>query len=324
MRQFRNIGVSFLFLLVAGLARTAQAAEVLVRNASELREALISAQENGESDVIILAAGNYYFEAAIGGESQRWAAFAHGSTDSLTIMGEPGTTARDVVLDGGHRSFVLDIHGTGYWTGEATAEINIIGLTLQNGYGPYQAGGLSIETSDHDVTIRDCIIRDNFSEAGNGGGVYVRTMNNLVFENNIVINNQLTERMVRNSADGPLHPVCLGAGAYLQASGPSKILRNNTFASNSAVEHTSCSGGGFWLEGGCFHTIDIINNTIYANRAAGATGGMFADAVFGTVNLYNNIIYGNTSGGIARDLVIRRSPGSTVRAYNNDFASRLA
>lgn len=323
MKTSSALSSQVVLALLLSFVSAVEAAEFSVRNGAELQAALLVSMDNAEPDVIVLSAGRYFIEATPGGEWPRRAQFTYVSSESLTIMGAPGTSARDVILDGFNYGHVLEIYGRDMWTGSAMGELNIIGITAQNGHGTYEAGGISIETGVHDVTIRDCIIRNNFSSAGFGGGVFVRTMNSLVFENNIVTNNRLTERMLTHSLDEPLHPECFGAGAYLHALRPAVIIRNNTIADNSALEHESCTGGGLWIDAGCHTSIDIINNTIYRNQVAGATGGMFVSVVFSTMNFYNNLIYGNSGSGITHDLALLRTDDSIARAYNNNFSTRI-
>ena len=73
------------------LVEYANAAEFHVTTALELETALETARDNGVDDAIYLAAGtyvdNFYFSPLDG--------------KSLLLQGELGTTAQDVILDGG-------------------------------------------------------------------------------------------------------------------------------------------------------------------------------------------------------------------------------
>lgn len=323
-----NILAKLLFHLAAFLlfCSFSVAEDFYVSNGRELRDALLGTQLNAEDDTIILAPGHYYHQGILRGRIYRYAFFSHGSNDSLTIMGAPGTKPQDVVLDAFEAGYVLSISDTGATARDPSKEINIIGLTLQNGRGEFEGGGLSIQSNLHNVSIRNCIIRNNRSVSGEGGGVRVRIMGDLVFEDNIIIDNQVSERMVRDRPDGELFARCVGGGAYLHAAGESKIIRNNLIARNRAAGHSECQGGGIWIEGGCYHTTDIINNTVYGNRASSYVGGLYVHTAFGTVNIYNNILYSNRYFGQHLHDLCPENWYSTdgVRVFNNNYASACA
>ena len=117
-------------LLVSGIFTSqAMAAVFHVTNATEFQAALNAAASNGEDDIIYLAAGTYAGN------------FTYHPPDTehraLTIQGEPGTSAEDVILDGQNSGTVLNVHDTSQGP---IAELGMTGITVQNGNALYRGG----------------------------------------------------------------------------------------------------------------------------------------------------------------------------------------
>ncbi len=282
------------------LPQPASAAEFHVTTAAEFQVALDAAENNGEDDVIYLAAGTYKGHFAY-----------HSPTEhkSLTVRGEPGTSAEDVILDGQNSGGVLTFyHDDPSYTGP-TADVWVNGLTIQNGLSSSSTGGIRARLwGEYNILITNCIIRNN-SHPGHGAGVAVEVYEgsgNISLENNLILDNIATEREDGDSGGGGV--------AILHGSSGQTTIRNNVIANNSASGMTDPQGGGLWIRG----AYNLIGNTVYNNQA-GKGGGVYCWEAT-TANVYNNIIYENsaTEGG---DIYLT---GITNRiGYNNDYSDML-
>ena len=81
---------------------------------------------------------------------------------SLTITGESGTTAEDVILDGQNNGRVLEIYD---FSGASGFEIKVHGITMANGDGTGEGhpegGGIRATVYPGDLYITHCIIKNN-------------------------------------------------------------------------------------------------------------------------------------------------------------------
>ena len=286
----------------------------------------MEAGENADlSNTVYLSAG-YYYQEFPGG--YRCASFSYGTTEpkSLIITTEAGVDPEDVVLDGYENSFVLSIGDLHYDMGtpiEDSPVVIIENLTLQNGDYPYDAAGLEVSAYSHNITVRNCIIRNNSSASGRGGGVSLSTRKRVTFENNRVLDNRLLEREITTSRGPEIH--CFGAG-FRSRNASEIIMRNNVFAGNSALGDFS-KGGGVYLGIGCEGNAHLINNTFYGNTANEGGGLSIPPIVssccstWDTLNLYNNIIRGNSAtSGVAHDIDLSGwVDGDVVAGYNNNY-----
>jgi len=159
----------------------------------ELQNALTTAQNNGQDDIIYLAAGVY--SAVENGKG-----FVYDSTNGdnrkLTICGENGTTAEQVILDGGN-AFAPVLSLVDENENHTNSTFTIQGITIKNGKmqeWDQNGGGLYIDLEFKEeilqcwVTVKDCIIRNNVGDDAGGVAIYtdgcsVRFVNNVVIEN---------------------------------------------------------------------------------------------------------------------------------------------
>jgi len=281
------------------LASQTMAAEFHATNATDFQNALTTAQSNGQDDTIYLAAGTY------GGNFT----YLPPETEhkSLTITGEPGTCAKDIVLDGQNGGTVLRLFD---WDEGDVAEITVEGITVVNGESTSSSGGIHALLASYNITIKDCIIRNN-TGSRNGGGIYMLNQNTppltLTLENNRILNNTIIE-----DESG----VCQGGGVLMGSRKGTYIIRNNIIAKNIAQGTTDPSGGGINAGWHYDDVIHLFGNTIYGNQA-GKGGGIFVQNG-NTANVYNNIVYGNTAseGGDMHLAGVETNNG-----YNNNYSS---
>ena len=284
----KNFIVSLMLvgLLVSAIFTSQSMAAVFhVTNATEFQAALDAAETNGEDDTIYLASGTY-----AGNFSYQPPDTEH---KALTIQGEAGTFAAEVVLDGQNSGRVLFLLDYNIYADGSVPEVRISGMTFQNGNSLWGAG-IGAGLYYYNISITNCVIVNN-TGAGLGGGVYMENHHGgagvLTLDNNLIMWNTLTDDMNHWSK---------GAGAYMSgyATGQSdSVIRNNIIVRNSAQGATDPQGGGLWVANSSNGNINLIENTIYnnqhtnqANKGGGVYFGSGASAY-----VYNNIIYGNTA-----------------------------
>ena len=283
------------FILLMTYSYPGTAAEFHVTIAVEFQDALTAAQSNGEDDTIYLAAGTYY-----GNFNYRPPSSEH---KSLTITGEPWTNTDDIVLDGQGSGTVLFLND-GNEEG-AIAEAVVEGITVVNG-----TRGMDVWLASYDITIRNCRVMNNTGKR-NGGGMYIGNQNppprTLVFENNVIQNNMVSED---NSG------VAQGGGVFLFSHRGNYIVRNNIVTGNTVQGTTDPRGGGICVGVHADDKIYLIGNTVYGNKAGHTGGGIFV--YNGSVDMYNNIVYGNTAP-VGADIVLS-NPGSK-NGFNNNYSN---
>ncbi len=275
-------------LAIALFAPQVMAAEFHVTNATELQNALSVAANNGEDDIIYLAAGTYQ-----GCFSYRPPASEH---MSLIIMGESGTTAQDIITESppGSPGWVWDLYDQ---TSGALAYIILGGITVQNGWG-----GIFASTDKYDVVIFNCIIRNNIGVSW-GGGIFIDMANSFTLQNSLVLDNGVTQSSGYSQ----------GGGVYMRSYFGDCTAINNIIARNKA-EGSNSEGGGFWVS--TYHgDVYLLGNTIYSNQAT--KGGGTCLSLVNIANAYNNIIYGNTATE-GNDIYI--SNVTTSNGYNNNYS----
>jgi serine protease len=280
MARFKVVALIGVFALLIGVVwigpPSTASAQVShhVTNATELHLALDAAESNGEDDIIYLAAGtyegNFIYNPPV--TEQR----------SLTITGESGTSAADIILDGRGSGRTLHLYE---WEAGPVAEVRVNGITVQNGNSTHSGGGIYAALANYDIYITNCIVRNNTAERY-GGGIYMDTSHNLTLENNLILNNTIIE----DDAG-----VSRGGGVAMIAVGHEYTIRNNIIAGNSA-QGTDAQGAGLWVGWTGNDIIHLVGNTIADNQAvAGCFGGGVYFHRGDTANVYNNIIYGNSA-----------------------------
>ncbi|MBI5058123.1 MAG: PKD domain-containing protein [Nitrospirae bacterium] len=261
-----------------------------VSNSAELRDAIDTASVNNMNDVIQLVQGTY---GVSGIESE----FYYGSAESYGLAIKGGYTSgcsnrslnpSNTALDGQNIRGVMDIHN---WTYSPYVKLMVEGVTIQNGQngvGIYlesfegsiilkdnivinnEEGGISVNSSNADVTLTNNVIRSNYSQYYSGISLDC-TSGNIVLTNNIVADN------ITDNEGGGIY-------AFLYESNMDMV--NNTITGNSSTTSGEYAGGIFLQMVGT-PAVNIYNNIIWGNTALYG-GDIDIENVSGTVNAYNN------------------------------------
>lgn len=284
-------------------------------NPCALRTALDIAESNGEDDVIYLERGIYEGNFAYAPEDAK----------SLIIRGEPGTTAEDIVLDGGGTGAVLYLRSSGT-VGSAT----ITGLTIQGG----SWSGLDVycENGNLDMAVDHVVIQNNVTGT-TGGGIEINAGIDATGRGNGVVTMGIWNSIIRyNQAlkrgGGIAAHSCYGNSSINLLIVNSLIYENGANWSGGGIDVSACEVG----DNNVTKAV-VINSTITDNVADAEDGGwekgggirVYAYSGTGAIaslDLYNTIVHGNTlGGGDPQDLHLgEMGPGNaTVNAYYSDI-----
>ena len=118
-------------------------------------------------------------------------------------------------------------------------------------------GGIYI-TECSDCNVTDNVVDENNAYYGKGGGLYISLSPNLLLNNNILQNNGVPEGFE-------------GGGLYL-ANSTNAEIRHNVIKENSLSGVGNCKGGGAFISGSPFSS---INNEISGNSAYSGSGTGF-------------------------------------------------
>jgi hypothetical protein len=275
----------------------AHAHQFCVSTAQELQDALTQASDggmySGEITEVLIAPGTYVTGSATGDQGFHYTSTA--TTGFLSISGGYGACAlstfdpSQTVLDGNQATQVMNLLSQ-------TTEIQVQGLTIQNGQSSSDAGGLQINDEggyNASVLLARCIIRNNASTSF-GGGFYIGADGSgqtLFLRNNLIYGNT-------SATNG-------GAG-YLSSSGANASVVNNTVSQNRSLASGSTGG----IVDAVLGSSSVNNNILWNNSSYGIFFSL-ANASF----YYND--YG-TLGGAAPNM----GPGNV--SVNPQFMNAAA
>ncbi|CAN5392064.1 hypothetical protein BH11PLA2_BH11PLA2_23420 [soil metagenome] len=239
-------------------------------------------------------------------------------SDDVTIA----APAVGVTVSGNNTSRVLNISNV-----FAALTVEIDNMTLMNGKS---TNGGAIILGDETLTLNGCIISNNTSILGGGGGIFVQSSGTLVVDSCTITGNttpdagggigatsSTTVTIFSSAITG--NSAGTNGGGLLTTTGSVVTVRNSTIANNTAT-----TGGGLNLFESA--TNSLGNNTIVNNVATGGQGGgIFAGT--GTLNVESSIVSGNT-GASGPDIfhtgtsnvnasAIGSATGFTVTGANN-------
>lgn len=284
-----------------------------VSTASELHNALTTAANNGQDDIIRLVQGTYNGN------------FIYTSTESYGLTIEGGYTANCASKVINPENTVLDAGGSGpvlvLSSPDVKADFVVGGVTLQNGNViGNNSGGLFIKTNAGNVTLTGNRFYNN-SSSDKGGGIFIDHPQNVTLDNNFLNGNNsggrsgaiwinipssaiLTNNTIINAQKGSGVTIWQGRTVSLENNIMSNnigngleiydcatiTLDNNTFDNNDVTSYGS-DGGGIYIRGADLAT--LTNNTISNNKGQDGGGAKFDWP--NVLNLTNNIIANNSS-----------------------------
>ncbi len=185
-------------------------------------------------------------------------------------------------------------------------------LTVSNG----QTGGFGagIEANSANLTLNDCVVRDNRAVlgGGQGGGVSLGfgtlTMNRTLVENNAAVFSPgvyvfggfatITDSTIRNNSG-----TVSGGGLRMVQGGGTLRIVNSTIANNTGS--TALGETAIGLVNATV-TATVINSTIVNNSNSAAGSAAIFDFGAGTnsVTLINTIVSGNLAAGVPADSLV--------------------
>jgi hypothetical protein len=298
-------------------------------------------------DTIIVPAGTY----TIFGDQDETDTDAFGDldiTDSVTVSGAGAETtiieqqcAELAPINPCDR--VFEIVGD-----RTTKKVEIAGVTIQKGLvnpvnrstscpGPFGAGVCSINA---DLTLRDCIIRDNFiiAQGRSGGGMGVFSSGQLTVINCTITHNHGDTYAFSNLDGGGIYHVggdltvlngiisdnvAIRGGGIVAGSGSlydKTTITNSTITNNSlyfpmVVPVDALFGGGLAVFGS---RLILTNSTVSGNSAAGyAGGGIFLASGFPAY--LNNVTITNNTAGLGGGAFVYPNTGQ-VNVHNSILA----
>jgi hypothetical protein len=281
-----------------------------------LQNDLNTAASNSEDDTIQIVQGTYYGNFSYVSSKHKSITIKGGylKVGSFCMPPPFPPSATKTILDGGGNELVLDV------TNNSGGGVAVTRLTIRNGKGlTAKGGGVYAYSQAFDqpgiVEIANSIIEDN-----QGKGAVVKNhstsgnSNVIFFTGNIVRNNTSTNA---------------GGGAYVASSansGKSGIIGviGNTITNNEA----SRGGGIEVFSDGPTGTAQIFvdDNTILGNMAVTSGGGGIhiisetASSDFGTIDITNNIIAENSAagpgGGVLTDFTSTSGTGNITVTHN--------
>ena len=276
IRVTRSCCFTALTLLALTAVPAAQAAVLTVTKTADtldgacnpdcsLREAVVAANANPGTDVIILPSGTYLLTRF--GEGEDLAATGDlDITDDLVILGAGVPTT---VIDAVELDRILHVHNT---------SLTLSGVLFQRGTVAGNGGALLNENGDVELT-RVQFISNHTTGDTFGGAIFTdgTTGSLTVIESTFNLN------------------LAGASGGAIAARGTELTLRNATFVVNRA---NTGFGGALYLYRDLPATIN--NVTIVSNTAAQAGGGVYSEnsAFIGSnaPTFSNTIIAGNTGG----------------------------
>lgn len=286
MEGYRNkiirflLGLFLVSFVLYGLTTDSLAATFNVSTASQLRNALQTAQSNLQADTINIAAGTY----STGGTPFGYSA---ASTENFTITivgGGPTVT----ILNGGQNDRVLSVSTSSVSSGGPKAHIVIRNLTIRDGRTGITGVGLTAHTINANITVSNCQFRNNHTVPPSGdalgGGAFLQTFSGTI---------TLSKSTFDNNSAATTSPRALGGGAFVQVlTSGSATLTLNTFTNNSA-DSLEASGGGAFVDA-IQGTITLNNNTFTDNFAESKGGGVLVSTSSGNITLTGNIYTNNS------------------------------
>ncbi len=182
-----------------------------------------------------------------------------------------------------------------YCGGAATLTNNVVTGNRQTGTSSSHGGGGICCVST--ATLTGNTLTDNTAAGGYGGGGICCRSTAYLNRNTILRNRALQ-------------------GGGVSATGATLKFLGNVIAKNTQTT-AGYSGGGIWVN--AMTLLDMVNNTVTENAAAGNGGGAAfqVNGVTEVLHVYNNILWGNTATGNGDDVHVSGSGSRKEFLYND-------
>jgi len=262
----------FILIIVSTIlcfTQTISAKTFHVADGRELFLAFSEASNNGEDDIIYLAAGVYKGEFI----------FETSEANSLTLTSEPGLKAEQVVFDG--EEMVRPLY---FFSGVET-DFEVGNISIRNGKIDGEGGGIHINTYAN-INFYTNIIANNSGHSG--GGAYIKSNGNGKLS---ITKNKITD----NSS------ISSGGGIFAYSKGYISFVKNTVTNNKILSKSSSSSGGGIYSR----VTIDDIlftNNNVSENTSSSygySYGGGISAYASGKITLEKNNVTKNTSSAVS-------------------------
>lgn len=306
---------------------------------TELSDALTAASGMAGSRIIRVAKGTYQPDTTGLGDP-RTATFAM-QADLEILGGYPGHSAADpdlrnaianATILSGDIGVAMDNTDNCYHvvTASGVPETGVLdGFRIRDGYAdgtvfPHAGGGDILVDSFSLAVIRNCVVRDGYSDGG-GSGIHI-TSSSPTFENVVVYNNQAnngggvwatgggTPRFERCRFDSNVAMTANGAAVYCNGA-VSAVFVGCTFVDNTAHQR----GGAFY----CLSSEGYFVNCLFLNNEATTIGGGGIWSTGSEITVVNSVFSGNfadAGGAIATEASTVPATQTTLTVVNCTIA----
>jgi hypothetical protein len=286
-------------------------AEWHVANEYELGVALTAAANNGQDDIIWLAARTYAGSFDYHPQDGR----------ALTLQGESGTVPEAVILDGRGEQEVLYAQATAGGAG-----LTLQGLTIQ--HGAFSGLRVYFGGGTYRVVLRRVIVQDNTGPFM-GGGIELECGSNATLQAELF---ECTLRRNQAGQRGGAMQAQASYGAALELTMVNCLLYDNQANwTGGALALNASENGSNTLNAKLIHTTISGNTSDMHGDQSGPGGGIDARSYSPGkthLDLYNSVVYGNQSIGVPEGndiytMQARTGAETRVRAYNCDIGRVL-
>ncbi|QTA80512.1 pectin lyase fold-containing [Desulfonema limicola] len=272
-----KIMAAFIFVFISCSWAKAEIFEIADNDVPGLIQAIVSANNNAESDTIILADNGSYIFTNIDNDTR--------GPNALPVIVNSNEAGPDLEIIGKGASLIRsgDNEFRFFMIGR-DAHVKISGICFKNGKCPEDGGAIHVKWNNAVLDLNHCIFENNMcSGTGdeNGGGAV------MVHESRLNIND------------------CRFSGNRGNVGGALKVLLSDlyvtrsTFENNHAVYPGSGSGGGIYIDGAFSDNGTItVTDSRFINNSAVQSGGGFFNFLYNNniTNLENCVFYNNTVG----------------------------
>ncbi len=316
-------------LCTFGLTASAHAMttyNVTAGDATSLRNAIDSANSDGDDSTVNVPAGTYNLDPNDPGME----IFGDGS---FTLV---GAGARSTIIDGGGGPVTAGDTDTtddtiftikAFCKCPASANATFSGITVQGANPDEEGGAFRVENAgpgqQASLHLLDSTITGNQAGSSDGGGIYnegTLVVDRVTFTNNFSdADGSAIANVNENEGVGAIRGINLIATA---------TITNSTFTNNTADSNAGGAGQGvIFTDGG---KVTIINSTIDHNTnldgsgdGYGPTGGLAADED-GTIDVVNTIVSNNTASPEQEVTTAPRGESAATRGSGPTIAANCA